>query len=391
MTTAAVIVAAGRGIRAGGNVPKQYRSIGSVPVLRHALQAFAGHPLVGPVQTVIRMEDCDLFDAAADRLDVLPPVAGGETRQASVRAGLEALVTARPERVLIHDAARPFVTGDLISRVIGALDAAPGAVPGLAVVDTLKRADNGRVGATVDRTGLWMAQTPQGFRFDAILDAHRRAHGAGEESLTDDAAVAEWAGLEVVLVEGDSDNVKLTTPQDLEQAEERMAEAAFAAVPDVRLGHGFDVHAFAPGDHVMLCGVRIPHEAALKGHSDADVGLHALTDAIYGALGDGDIGTHFPPTDPRWAGAASHIFLAAAADAVVARGGLIAPVDVTLVCEVPRIGPHAAAMRQRIADILAIAPGRVSVKATTSEQLGFTGRREGIAAYATATIRLPLS
>ena len=384
MTTAAVIVAAGRGIRAGGNVPKQYRSIGSVPVLRHALQAFAGHPLVGPVQTVIRMEDCDLFDAAADRLDVLPPVAGGETRQASVRAGLEALVTARPERVLIHDAARPFVTGDLISRVIGALDAAPGAVPGLAVVDTLKRADNGRVGATVDRTGLWMAQTPQGFRFDAILDAHRRAHGAGEESLTDDAAVAEWAGLEVVLVEGDSDNVKLTTPQDLEQAEERMAEAAFAAVPDVRLGHGFDVHAFAPGDHVMLCGVRIPHEAALKGHSDADVGLHALTDAIYGALGDGDIGTHFPPTDPRWAGAASHIFLAAAADAV-------AHVDVTLVCEVPRIGPHAAAMRQRIADILAIAPGRVSVKATTSEQLGFTGRREGIAAYATATIRLPLS
>lgn len=391
MTTAAVIVAAGRGIRAGGNVPKQYRSIGSVPVLRHALQAFAGHPLVGPVQTVIRMEDCDLFDAAADRLDVLPPVAGGETRQASVRAGLEALVTARPERVLIHDAARPFVTGDLISRVIGALDAAPGAVPGLTVVDTLKRADNGRVGATVDRTGLWMAQTPQGFRFDAILDAHRRAHGAGEESLTDDAAVAEWAGLEVVLVEGDSDNVKLTTPQDLEQAEERMAEAAFAAVPDVRLGHGFDVHAFAPGDHVMLCGVRIPHEAALKGHSDADVGLHALTDAIYGALGDGDIGTHFPPTDPRWAGAASHIFLAAAADAVAARGGLIAHVDVTLVCEVPRIGPHAAAMRQRIADILAIAPGRVSVKATTSEQLGFTGRREGIAAYATATIRLPLS
>src|SRR5690606_28084415 len=221
--------------------------------------------------------------------------------------------------------------------------------------------------------------------------AHRRAHGAGEESLTDDAAVAEWAGLEVVLVEGDSDNVKLTTPQDLEQAEERMAEAAFAAVPDVRLGHGFDVHAFAPGDHVMLCGVRIPHEAALKGHSDADVGLHALTDAIYGALGDGDIGTHFPPTDPRWAGAASHIFLAAAADAVAARGGLIAHVDVTLVCEVPRIGPHAAAMRQRIADILAIAPGRVSVKATTSEQLGFTGRREGIAAYATATIRLPLS
>ncbi|MGI9414484.1 MAG: bifunctional 2-C-methyl-D-erythritol 4-phosphate cytidylyltransferase/2-C-methyl-D-erythritol 2,4-cyclodiphosphate synthase [Hyphomicrobiales bacterium] len=390
MATAALIVAAGRGTRAGGSVPKQYADLGGRPVLAHTAAAFARHGAVDQVQIVIHADDEDACRQACSGLDVRPPVAGGETRQRSVLAGLRALEPGSPERVLIHDAARPFVEADLIDRVIAALDAHTGAIPALPVADTVKRADGRSILETVDRTGLWTAQTPQGFRFDAILSAHLKAQAAGRDDLTDDAAVAEWCGHDVVVVDGAPENRKLTTAGDIAEAQRRMLVGQAAGLLDIRVGHGFDVHAFEPGDHVILCGVEVPHSASLKGHSDADVGLHALTDAIFGALGDGDIGQHFPPSDPQWRGAASDIFLKAAAETVSDRAGIIANVDVTLVCEAPKIGPHAPAMRAAIADILSLDIGRVSVKATTSERLGFTGRGEGIAAHATATVRLPL-
>jgi 2-C-methyl-D-erythritol 4-phosphate cytidylyltransferase/2-C-methyl-D-erythritol 2,4-cyclodiphosphate synthase len=289
--------------------------------------------------------------------------------------------------VLIHDGARPFVDAGTISRVLAALDDHDGAIAAIPVTDTIKRAVGDRIAATVERDGLWAAQTPQGFRFMAILAAHRQAAAQGMSGFTDDAAVAQWAGLDVAVVPGEIANRKVTTPADLAEARRLFEGAAPPLLP--RIGHGFDVHAFEPGDHVTLCGVRIGHDCGLKGHSDADVGLHALTDAIYGALCEGDIGMHFPPSDQRWKDAGSDLFLAAAAGRVVARGGRIAHVDVTLVCEAPRIGPHSPSMRSRIADILGVTIGRVSVKATTTEGLGYTGRREGIAAYATATILLP--
>jgi len=379
----ALVVAAGRGTRLAGEWPKQYLPLGGRPLLRHALDALAAHPGIASVRVVFHPDDRALYDAAVTGLDLLVPVVGGATRQDSVRLGLESLSERAPGRVLIHDAARPFVDRATIDRVLAALEDAPGAIPALPISDTVKRGANGTVAQTVDRAGLWRAQTPQGFRYAAILAAHRAAAGS---DLPDDAAVAERAGLAVRLVAGSEANFKVTTPDDLARAERLVA----AGQGDVRTGQGFDVHAFGPGDHVFLCGVRIPFEQALVGHSDADVGLHALTDAILGALGAGDIGMHFPPSDPKWQGAPSHLFLQHAAALVAAAGGRIAHVDVTLICERPKVSPHRHAMTARIGEILGLARDRVSVKATTTEKLGYTGREEGIAAQAVATIRLPL-
>jgi 2-C-methyl-D-erythritol 4-phosphate cytidylyltransferase / 2-C-methyl-D-erythritol 2,4-cyclodiphosphate synthase len=380
----ALVVAAGRGSRFGGEVPKQYLALGGTSVLRHAVAALAAHPRISGVLATIRPEDRELFDRAVAGLDVMSPVAGGPTRQDSVRLGLEALAIHRPEQVLVHDGARPLPDSGLIDRVIAGLDRAPAAIPCVPLRDTIKRAaEDGVIRETVDRSNLWRAQTPQGFHFDAILGAHRAAIG---RALTDDAAVAEAAGLAPLIVAGSEDNFKVTTTEDLAAAERLIA----ARCSDIRVGQGCDVHAFAAGDHVRICGVAIPHNHSLAGHSDADVGLHALTDAVLGAIGAGDIGMHFPPSDPRWRGAASDRFLRHAADLVHARGGIVAAIDVTIICEGPKIGPHRTAMVERVAQILGIAASRVSVKATTTDKLGFTGRGEGIAAQAIATVRLPL-
>jgi 2-C-methyl-D-erythritol 4-phosphate cytidylyltransferase / 2-C-methyl-D-erythritol 2,4-cyclodiphosphate synthase len=379
----ALIVAAGRGSRFGGERPKQYQPLAGQMVLRHAVAAFARHPRISGVQVIIRPQDANLCERAVAGLEVLPHASGGVTRQDSVRLGLEALTARRPDRVLIHDGARPFPDAGLIDRVIDALEEAPAAIPCLALRDTIKRAEDGRIRATVDRTELWRAQTPQGFHFDKILAAHRAATGL---DLTDDSAVAEAAGLLPRLIAGDENNLKITTVEDIAAAERSLA----ARLGDVRVGLGFDVHAFGPGSNIVICGVEIPHEAGLVGHSDADVGLHALTDAVLGAIAAGDIGQHFPPADPQWRGASSDRFLRHAADLVGGRGGIVAAVDVTIICERPKIGPYRAAMIERIAAILGIAAERVSVKATTTDRLGFTGRGEGVAAQAVATLRLPL-
>jgi 2-C-methyl-D-erythritol 4-phosphate cytidylyltransferase / 2-C-methyl-D-erythritol 2,4-cyclodiphosphate synthase len=379
----ALLVAAGRGTRFGGAVPKQYLPLGGATVLRHAAAAFARHPRIAGVLAAIRPEDRALFEATVGRLPVLAPIAGGATRQDSVRLGLEALAPHRPGGVLIHDGARPFPDAALIGRVIDGLDRAPAVIPCLPLRDTVKRAEGEIIRETVDRTQLWRAQTPQGFHFEVILAAHRALAG---EALTDDAAVAERAGIAPILVPGSEGNIKVTTADDLAAA----ASMLMAAPAEVRVGQGFDVHPFAPGDHVWMCGVRIAHEAGLAGHSDADVGLHALTDALLGAIAAGDIGMHFPPSEARWKGATSDRFLRHAVDLVRDRGGTIAAVDVTVICERPRIGPHRTRMIERVAAILGIDAARVSVKATTTEGLGFTGRGEGIAAQAVATVRLPL-
>jgi 2-C-methyl-D-erythritol 4-phosphate cytidylyltransferase/2-C-methyl-D-erythritol 2,4-cyclodiphosphate synthase len=384
-TATALLVAAGRGTRFGGALPKQYRRLAGQAVLRHSVRAFLDHPVIDRVIVVIDPACRDLYDAAVGDLPLDPPVDGGDTRQDSVRRGLEALAARPPEpaRVLIHDAARPLVDADTIAGVVAALDAAPGAIAAVPVADTLKRAvETGTaIADTVDRTGLWRAQTPQGFRFRPILEAHRTAAGG---ALTDDAAVAEAAGLAVRLVPSTEENFKVTTEADLDRA-----EALLAAKSETRTGTGFDVHRFGPGDHVMLCGIALPHDRGLLGHSDADVGLHALTDAILGAIAAGDIGQHFPPTDPQWKGAASDAFLRHAGDLVAARGGRIVNLDVTLICERPKVGPHRPAMAGRIAAILDLPVDRVGVKATTTEGLGFPGRGEGIAAQAVATVALP--
>jgi 2-C-methyl-D-erythritol 4-phosphate cytidylyltransferase/2-C-methyl-D-erythritol 2,4-cyclodiphosphate synthase len=386
-SVAAVVVAAGRGLRAGGDMPKQYRRLAGEPAIRASLRLFAQHPQVGMVQPVIHPDDGERFGEAAADLELLAPVFGGATRQASARAGLEALAAQRPDLVLIHDAARPYASAALVTRAIAAAAATGAAIPVLPVADTVKSVDrSGRlIEATLDRAILRTVQTPQAFAFAPVLDAHRRAAASGREDFTDDAALAEWAGLKVAAFDGEAGNIKLTTAEDVARAERDHA----AALADTRTGSGFDVHAFAPGDHVMLAGLKIPHERGLTGHSDADVALHALTDAVLGALADGDIGAHFPPGDPRWRGASSDRFLAFAVERVRARGGRIAHLDLTIVCEAPRVGPHRDAMRARIAAIAGLDVARVAVKATTSERLGFTGRGEGIMAMATATVRLP--
>lgn len=371
MTTAAIIVAAGRGTRAGGDLPKQWQMLAGQPVVAHALQAFAGMPRV----LVIHPDDATRAAAVAGDAMV---VHGGQSRSQSVRNALEALAGRGVTRVLIHDGARPLVSPGVIARVLAALDHSPAAAPALAVTDALWTGVQGHVTGTRDRTGLYRAQTPQGFHFDAILAAHR-AH-AGEAA--DDVEVARAAGLPVAIVAGEEDNLKLTFPGDFARAEAIVKGRRM----DIRLGNGFDVHAFCEGDHVWLCGVKVPHGRGLLGHSDADVGMHALTDAIYGALAMGDIGRHFPPSDPQWKGAESHIFLRHAIDLARAQGFRLANCDVTLICERPKIGPHAGAMQAALADIMGVEAGRVSVKATTSERLGFTGREEGIAAIATATL-----
>ena len=378
--TVALVVGAGEGRRFGGAVPKQYRTLAGEPVMRRALRAFLEHPQVTSVQAVIDPSHRAHYAAATTGLDLPEPVAGGAVRQESVARGLERVAALKPDRVLIHDAARPLVSAAVISRVLAALDASPGAVPALLVADTLKRSDGGLVTATVERQNLWRAQTPQAFRFADILAAHRRAPASG---LTDDAAVAEHAGLAVAIVEGAEDNFKITTEDDLVRA------GRLLGAGETRIGFGIDAHQFGPGDHVMLCGVAVPFERGLIGHSDADVGLHAATDALLGAIGAGDIGSHFPPSDPQWEGAASAQFLRRAGELVAARSGRIVHLDVTLICEKPKIGPHRSAMTARIAAILGLAEDRVSVKATTTDRMGFTGRAEGIAAQAVATVALP--
>lgn len=389
MTLVALIVAAGRGARAGGDVPKQYADLAGMPVIRQSVKAFFDHPGVDRVRVVIHPADRPLYDSAMAGLDLPDPVTGGETRQQSVYNGLLSMADWHPDRVLVHDAARPFVSAAVIDNVVAALDDADGAVAAIRVVDTLKREQDGRIGDTVDRTGLWRAQTPQGFRYDALLAAHEAIPAGDWNRFTDDAAVARHAGLRVVFAQGDEDNIKITTADDLERARQRMNTRHDGSGQVFRIGQGVDVHRFGGDGPITLCGITIPSPHGLLGHSDADVGLHALTDALLGALGDGDIGDHFPPTDPQWRGAPSATFLKFAGERVAQRGGRIINVDLTLICEAPKIGPHRDAMRQAVAELLGIAPDRVGIKATTTEKLGFTGRGEGIAAQAVASVRLP--
>jgi 2-C-methyl-D-erythritol 4-phosphate cytidylyltransferase/2-C-methyl-D-erythritol 2,4-cyclodiphosphate synthase len=391
MTTAALIVAGGRGLRAGtGDVPKQYRQLAGQSVLGRTLATFLSHPAIDHVLAVIGSGDRSLYALAAPQHErLLPPAIGGETRQESVRNGLAALAPLRPRRVLVHDGVRPFLTHALIERVVHALDGSDAVVPLLPVASTLKSIGaDGRVAATVPREGLYAAETPQGFAFEPLRAAHERARTA-QRDFTDDAGVAEWAGLAVGVVPGEAGNIKLTTAAEIAAADHRLAGEAALAQGDVRVGTGYDVHAFGPGGFVTLGGVEIPHEHGLVGHSDADVALHALTDAILGALADGDIGQHFPPSDARWRGAPSRTFVEFAVERVRQRGGRIAHLDLAIIAEAPKIAPHRDAIRERIAAICGVGTGRVAVKATTNEGLGFVGRREGIAAIATATMRLP--
>jgi 2-C-methyl-D-erythritol 4-phosphate cytidylyltransferase / 2-C-methyl-D-erythritol 2,4-cyclodiphosphate synthase len=383
-SVAALVLAAGRGTRSGPGIPKQYRDLHGDSAVRSSLRLFLEHAAIGRVQAVIHADDRALFETASRGLELPTAVLGGATRQASVLAGLTALEAVLPDLVLIHDAARPFATSALIDRAIDAARHGGAAVPVLPVSDTVKEVDeSGRVIRTLDRTRLRTVQTPQAFDYRTLLAAHRKALEAGLTDFSDDAALAEWAGVKVVTFEGESANMKLTTPDDFIRARN------LAGPSDIRTAMGFDVHAFGPGRDIMLGGIKIPFDRALAGHSDADVVLHALVDALLGTLADGDIGSHFPPSDPEWKGASSDRFLSFAAERIAARRGVIAHLDITVVCEAPKIGPHRDAMRARIADLAGVDISRVSVKATTSEGLGFTGRGEGIAAYATATVRLP--
>lgn len=395
VSVAALLVAAGRGLRMGFETPKQYLDILGETVLARSIRAMAADPRISKILCVIHPDDKPLYEAAVQILPddiksrLMPPAMGGASRQASGRNGLETLAASEnpPQLVLVHDAARPFTSPELLSRSIEAAFVNGAAIPAVVVTDTIKRVDpDGRILDTPVRRDLKAVQTPQGFRFDLILNAHRKALTVNSYDFTDDASVAEWAGHSVHIFDGELDNIKLTTADDIAAARERIMGPL-----ETRTGIGYDVHAFAAGDHVMLCGVAMPHTHRLSGHSDADVGLHALTDAILGALGDGDIGSHFPPSDPQWKNANSEIFLQHACALVEKRGGRITHLDVTLICELPKIGPHRDAMRARISEICEIALNRVGVKATTTEQLGFAGRKEGIAAQAVATLALPLS
>jgi 2-C-methyl-D-erythritol 4-phosphate cytidylyltransferase/2-C-methyl-D-erythritol 2,4-cyclodiphosphate synthase len=388
-----VIVAAGRGERAGspGDGPKQYRPIGGRPVISHTLETFLRWPSSGPIVVVIHPEDEELFADAVRGLDGAAAVTttfGGDTRQRSVYEGLWALSRTEATHVMIHDAARPFVDHALLDRIAaGFRDGLEGILPALPVTDTLKRGGaNGLVHETVPRAGLYAAQTPQSFLLSAIRVAHEEAAALRRYDFTDDASIAEWAGLAVHLVEGSVDNIKLTVQRDIAMADEKISRRGASQLPDVRTGNGYDVHQLVPGDGVTLCGVFIPHDQKLSGHSDADVALHALTDALLATCGAGDIGDHFPPSDMQWKGAPSRIFLEHAAKIVREKGGTIMNADVSLIAEAPKVGPHRDKMRENLSAMLGISLARCSVKATTNEKIGFVGRREGIAAIATATV-----
>jgi 2-C-methyl-D-erythritol 4-phosphate cytidylyltransferase/2-C-methyl-D-erythritol 2,4-cyclodiphosphate synthase len=375
----ALIVAAGRGHRFGGEMPKQYTQLDGAPVLRHTVMAFLSQPKIDHVRVVIHPDDMDLYEAATEGLGLKTPISGGEERQDSVRLGLQQIADDAPDFVLIHDGARPYISADVISRVLDALGSAAGAIPTLPLTDTIKRVIDGKIVATEDRFELWRAQTPQGFRYLDILNAHLKLTG---QSLTDDAAICEAVGLTVVRVDGDDKNVKITTLSDIQASDNG------EIFKETRSGIGFDVHRFADGDHVVLCGVKIAHTHSLEGHSDADVALHALTDALLGAVGEDDIGHFFPPSDEQWRGVASDQFVSHAVKLIDSKGGRIVNVDITMMCEAPKVGPYRLLMRERVATILKISPSRVNVKATTTEKLGFTGRGEGIAAQAIANVEI---
>lgn len=380
----ALIVAAGSGSRFAGSLPKQYYDLAGEPILRRSVLAFLNHPHIDDVRVVINPAHRDLYDRAIGDLGLDSPLEGGATRQESVRFGLEALAAADapPDLVMIHDGARPLVDAATITAVRQALNSSTGAIAAKPVVDTLKRGENGTIAATVDRANLWQAYTPQAFRFDVILDAHKKATG---QPVTDDASIAEMFGIPVTLVPSNPDNMKITNPEDLDRAARLLGQN----YGDIRTGMGFDVHRLVPGDQITLCGVSLPHAFRCEGHSDADVALHALVDALLGALSAGDIGMHFPPSDPQWKGMDSAHFVRHAVGMVCERGGIISNADITLMCEAPRIGPHRDAMVARVAGLLEIDPARVNVKATTTERLGFTGRGEGIAAQAVVTLKFP--
>ena len=375
----ALIVAAGRGHRFGGEMPKQYTQLDGAPLLRHTVMAFLSQPKIDHVRVVIHPDDVGLYEAATDDLGLKTPIFGGKERQDSVRLGLQQIADDAPDFVLIHDGARPYISADVISRVLDALGSAAGAIPTLPLTDTIKRVIDGKIVATEDRFELWRAQTPQGFRYSDILNAHLKLTG---QSLTDDAAICEAVGLTVVRVDGDDKNVKITTLSDIQASDNG------EIFKETRSGIGFDVHRFADGDHVVLCGVKIAHTHSLEGHSDADVALHALTDALLGAVGEDDIGHFFPPSDEQWRGVASDQFVSHAVKLIDSKGGRIVNVDITMMCEAPKVGPYRLLMRERVATILKISPSRVNVKATTTEKLGFTGRGEGIAAQAIANVEI---
>ena len=389
MSVAAVIVAGGSGLRAGGGLPKQYQLLAGKPILRWTLETFLNHPLVNRIQTVIGRGHEQLYRDAVAGLGLGDPVIGGGTRQESCRSGLEACAAEPPLNILIHDAARPFLSEDLISNVIQGLDSAEAVIPGLPVADTMKFAPGGVIEKTLDRASLWFVQTPQGFRYQAILAAHRKAAAEGYRLFTDDAAVAEYARMPVHIVAGEQRNRKLTTQLDIEEANREHVLANFAALPDIRTGQGIDYHVFEKGNSVTLCGVVVPHTHKLKGHSDADVALHAVTDAILGSIGERDIGHHFPPSDQKWKNAPSSIFVARAMELLQARGGVLANVDITILAEAPRIGGHIDDMKTALSALLHLSRDRIGIKATTTEGMGAIGRKEGICAQAIATVRLP--
>ncbi|MBL4800800.1 MAG: bifunctional 2-C-methyl-D-erythritol 4-phosphate cytidylyltransferase/2-C-methyl-D-erythritol 2,4-cyclodiphosphate synthase [Emcibacter sp.] len=382
MKVAVLIVAAGRGHRVGADLPKQYIPLAGKTVLHHTINSFLQVPYVELIQTVIHQDDKELYLKATQGLTIQPPVNGGDTRQESVMKGLQSLASHEPDIVLIHDAARPFISPKQIENIIVKAVQHGAVIPTIPVVDTVKRVTDGKIEETMDRNQFARAQTPQAFRFKLIFMAHKRMEG---KEFTDDSAIAEACGIQVLTLPGDENNFKITTAEDLKKAEYMIKET----LTDIRTGTGFDVHAFESGDKVILGGIPIAHDQKLKGHSDADVALHALTDALLGAIGAGDIGTHFPPSEAKWKGVSSDIFLKHAAMLLTEKKGIVSNIDLTIICEAPKISPHVQAMRDNIADILDLTPDRVSIKATTTEKLGFTGRGEGIAAQAIVTVRLP--
>ncbi len=390
MRVAAVIVAGGSGLRAGGETPKQYQLIGNKPVITRTLEIFACHPQIDLVQVVIGVGHETLFETAAEGLILLPSVLGGATRQESCRIGIEALAQYDPTHVLIHDAARPFVSPDTVTTIINELSRTDAVIPGLPIADTIKFAPAGVIQKTIDRSSMWFVQTPQGFSYHKIRDAHRRAFAESRDSFTDDAAVAENAGMTVHMISGTQQNRKLTTSHDVNNADKELTEMNFAECPDIRSALGIDFHAFETGESLILCGVHIPYSHKLKGHSDADVALHALTDAILGAQGERDIGHFFPPGDAKWKNADSAIFVKRSMELLKQRRGILANVDLTILAEEPKISKHIDAMKENLSGLLGITSNRIAIKATTTEKMGAIGRAEGMAAFATVTVRLPI-